>query len=124
MEKLLDVYKLRSKDFDSTIRVREHIFYLLNGIPEGDERDMELRVIHDKLDCEHWYKEPSKIIQKPQNRDARLPMLKGVAPDVSPILSNPALDRMFLLGDMHLVWDIWAPIRDLVPTYETLKPPW
>jgi hypothetical protein len=37
----------------------------------------------------------------------------------SPLLSNQALDRMFLQGDMHLVWDIWAPILDPLPNYET-----
>jgi hypothetical protein len=37
-----------------------------------------------------------------------------------PVLAPAALDRMFLLNDMHLVWDIWAPILDCVPNYEAL----
>jgi hypothetical protein len=35
IQNLLDEYKLGSKEADDKIRVREHVFYLLNGVPEG-----------------------------------------------------------------------------------------
>jgi hypothetical protein len=30
----------------------------------------------------------------------------------STLLNNANLDRMFLQGNKHLVWDIWAPLLD------------
>jgi hypothetical protein len=30
----------------------------------------------------------------------------------TPLLNNTTLDRMFLQGNMHIVWDIWSPILD------------
>jgi hypothetical protein len=35
IQNLLDEYKLGSKEADDKIRAREHVFYLLNGVPEG-----------------------------------------------------------------------------------------
>jgi hypothetical protein len=82
IQNLLDEYKLGSKEPDDKIGVREHVFYLLNGIPEGDDWDVELRLIHDKLDSEDWYKEPTKIVKKLQNREAELRKIKGISSDV------------------------------------------
>jgi hypothetical protein len=76
-QNLLDEYNLGSKEPDDKIGVREHVLYLLNGVPEGDDWDVELCLIYDKLDSEDWYTEPTKIIKKLQNREAELRKLKG-----------------------------------------------
>jgi hypothetical protein len=59
IQNLLDEYKLGSKEPDDKIGVREHVFYLLNGVPEGGDWNVELRRIHDKLDSEDWYQPKS-----------------------------------------------------------------
>jgi hypothetical protein len=91
IQNLLDGYKLGSKEPDDKIGVREHVFYLLNGVPEGG--DWELRLIHDKLDSEDWYKEPTKIINKLQNREAELRKLKGLSPDVALYTKAAAISK-------------------------------
>jgi hypothetical protein len=93
IQNLLDEYKLGSKEPDDKIGVREHVFYLLNGVPEGGDWDVELRLIHDKLDSEDWYKEPTKIIKKLQTREAELRKLKGLSPDVALYTKAAAISK-------------------------------
>jgi transposase InsO family protein len=81
IQDLLDQYKLGSEDNDS-IGVKEHVFYLVHGIPEGGDWDVELRLIQNKLPTEGWNKEPAKISKMLQNREAELRKIKGISSDV------------------------------------------
>jgi hypothetical protein len=75
IQNLLDQYKLGAKEDDDKIGVREHVFYLLNGIPQGEDWDLERRFVHQRLDEDDWCKKPDKIIQNLKDREAELQQL-------------------------------------------------
>jgi hypothetical protein len=54
IQNLLDQYKLAANEDDDNIGVREHVFYLLHGIPKDEDWDLELRLIHQRLEEDDW----------------------------------------------------------------------
>jgi hypothetical protein len=83
IQNLLDQYKLGAKEDDDKIGVREHVFYLLHGIPQGEDWDLGRRFIHQRLDEDDWCKKPDKIIQNLKDREAELRNIKQLSADVA-----------------------------------------
>jgi hypothetical protein len=83
IQNLLDQYKLGAKEDDDKIGVREHVFYLLHGIPQGEDWDHGRRFIHQRLDEDDWCKKPDKIIQNLKDREAELRNIKQLSADVA-----------------------------------------
>jgi hypothetical protein len=77
IQNFLDQCKLGSDESDS-IGVKKHVFYLVHGITEGDDWDMELRLIEDKLHTEGQNRGPTKIINSLQNRESEKTKMKSI----------------------------------------------
>ncbi|KAA8903381.1 hypothetical protein FN846DRAFT_908120 [Sphaerosporella brunnea] len=99
IQDLLDQYKLGSEANDS-IGVKEHVFYLVHGIPESGDWDVELRLIQNKLHTECWNKEPAKIIKMLQNREAELRKDPGIGRTFL-VISNGYRYRPFSVASLN-----------------------
>jgi hypothetical protein len=78
IQNLLDQYKLGSNNKES-IGAQEQVFCLFDGLSEGGDSDVELRLIQDELETDDWYNQPTTIIKKLKNRESELrPRLRRV----------------------------------------------
>jgi hypothetical protein len=81
IQNLIDEYRAGAMSPTDRISAREHVFFLLNGIPQLDERDVELRLINSQLD--DLTEDPKTVIKKIRDREDAIKSSKGISSEVA-----------------------------------------
>jgi hypothetical protein len=82
IQNLIDEYRGGAEtSTDKIFSEREHVFFLLNGIPQSEDWDVELRLINDQMRV--LGEDPKAVIKKLRNREDAIKTSKGIAPEVA-----------------------------------------
>jgi hypothetical protein len=81
IQNLIDDYRAGATEPEDRISDREHVFFLLNGIPRSDEWDLEVRLIHDQMAT--LAKDPKAVLKKLRDREDAIKSDKGISAEVA-----------------------------------------
>jgi hypothetical protein len=81
IQNLVDEYRDGATSATDRISDREHVFFLLNGIPQSDEWDVELRLIDSLMD--YLAEDPKAVIKKLRAREDSIKSSKGISSEVA-----------------------------------------
>jgi hypothetical protein len=81
IQNLVDEYRDGATSATDRISDREHVFFLLNGIPQSDEWDVELRLIDSLMD--YLAEDPKAVIKRLRAREDSIKSSKGISAEVA-----------------------------------------
>jgi hypothetical protein len=76
IQNLIDEYRAGAETSTDKISEREHVFFLLNGIPQSEDWDVELQLINDQMRV--LGEDPKAVIKKLRNREDAIKTSKGI----------------------------------------------
>jgi transposase InsO family protein len=81
IQELIDEYQAGAEDPSDKISERDHVFFLLNGVPQSDDWDLEIRLITAQMKV--LGKDPKEVIKKLCDREDSIKNSKGIPSDVA-----------------------------------------
>jgi hypothetical protein len=81
IQEFIDQYAAGAKLATDRISKADHVFFLLNGIPQSDEWDVELRLITDQIEA--LGDDPRAIIKKLCDREDKIKFSRGITSEVA-----------------------------------------
>jgi hypothetical protein len=81
IQELIDQYAAGAKQATDRISATDHVFFLLNGIPQTDEWDVELRLITDQIEV--LGDNPQAILRKLCDREDKIKFSRGITSEVA-----------------------------------------
>jgi transposase InsO family protein len=81
IQELIDQYAAGAKEDTDRIPKKDHVFFLLNGIPQTDEWDVELRLLTDQLGV--LGEDPRAVINKLSDREDKIKSARGLTSEVA-----------------------------------------
>jgi hypothetical protein len=81
IQELIDEYQAGAEDPCDKISERDHVFFLLNGVPQSEDWDLEIRLITAQMKV--LGKDPKEVIKKLCNREDSIKNSKGIPSDVA-----------------------------------------
>jgi hypothetical protein len=77
----IDQYAAGAKLATNRISKADHVFFLLNGIPQSDEWDVELRLITDQIEV--LGDDPRAVIEKLCHREGKITFSRGITSEIA-----------------------------------------
>jgi hypothetical protein len=87
---LIDEYRAGAESSNDKISERGHVFFLLNGIPQSEDWDVELQLIKDQMRV--LGEDPKAVIKKLRNREVAFKTSRGIVSEVA-LIGRPVIWR-------------------------------
>jgi hypothetical protein len=81
IQELIDEYQAGAEDPSDKISERDHVFFLLNSVPQSEDWDLEIRLITAQMKV--LGKDPKEVIKKLCDREDSIKNSKGIPSDVA-----------------------------------------